>query len=122
MTQTQPDSVPTIGERATCEHCGQRIMWLGRYWDHIRDPKPRHIAIPLRMPVEPVQPDSAAPDITELDELAMAEARQKRDRYILRTLEDLRKRVDAMRSELAELKESVAELKKWRQTMTGDGR
>lgn len=122
MTQTQPDSVPTIGERATCEHCGQRIMWLGRYWDHIRDPKPRHIAIPLRMPVEPVQPDSAAPDITELDELAMAEARQKRDRYILRTLAQLAQRVERCAMENVQLKDRLTALESWRQTMTGDGR
>lgn len=34
-----------LGTETTC-YCGRKIAWLGRYWDHVNDPKPRHMARP----------------------------------------------------------------------------
>lgn len=37
---------PTIGDRATCASCHRPIVFVGSYWDHEGDPKPRHPASP----------------------------------------------------------------------------
>lgn len=45
-TDETPASGPTpmIGDKSTCTSCGKPVTWMGRYWDHDGDNKPRHIA------------------------------------------------------------------------------
>lgn len=37
---------PTIGDRAACASCRRPIVFIGPYWDHEGEPKPRHPASP----------------------------------------------------------------------------
>lgn len=37
---------PTVGARAVCHACGGAIVFVGPYWDHEGEMKPRHIAMP----------------------------------------------------------------------------
>lgn len=37
---------PIIGEQAICGMCRERIVFIGPYWDHIGEDKPRHPAVP----------------------------------------------------------------------------
>jgi len=39
-------SEPPTGQRALCTQCHQPIVYVGPYWDHPGEIKPRHIAIP----------------------------------------------------------------------------
>jgi hypothetical protein len=49
---------PPVGTKATCSQCGREIVFVGPYWDHQGDIKPRHIAIPVQ---EADQSKSAQP-------------------------------------------------------------
>lgn len=44
-----------IGDKSTCQQCGAEIVFVGPYWDHRGEIKPKHIAIP----VAPAQPEAA---------------------------------------------------------------
>ena len=37
---------PLLGEQAICGMCRERIVYIGPYWDHMGDNKPRHPAVP----------------------------------------------------------------------------
>ena len=37
---------PTRGTRATCAACGERIVFVGPYWDHEGDLRSYHTARP----------------------------------------------------------------------------
>lgn len=45
----------TAGMKAICKSCGKGITYVGPYWDHIGEPKPRHPAWP-RDEEEPIKP------------------------------------------------------------------
>jgi hypothetical protein len=47
-----------VGDKAICAGCGAAIVFVGPYWDHIGEIKPRHPALP-KLPVEtaPLQPN-----------------------------------------------------------------
>ncbi len=38
---------PKIGDRATCSQCNKPIVFVGPYWDHPGEMKPKHPAIPI---------------------------------------------------------------------------
>ena len=38
---------PYVGERRICSQCGDQIVFIGPYWDHPGDIKPKHPAIPV---------------------------------------------------------------------------
>lgn len=37
---------PLLGEQAICGMCRERIVYIGPYWDHMSENKPRHPAVP----------------------------------------------------------------------------
>jgi len=37
---------PVIGQHATCQMCDAEIIFIGPYWDHVGEDKPRHPALP----------------------------------------------------------------------------
>lgn len=37
---------PILGEQAICGMCRERIVFVGPYWDHMGENKPRHPAVP----------------------------------------------------------------------------
>ena len=46
---------PEVGTRAACKQCKTPIIFVGPYWDHEGELKPRHVAIPA----EPAQEQTA---------------------------------------------------------------
>ena len=61
---------PIHGQRDTCEMCGEPIVFIGPYWDHIGENKPRHPATPptgiaiTDEPEEPITPGMAIRSVT----------------------------------------------------------
>lgn len=37
---------PLLGEQTVCGMCRERIVYIGPYWDHMGEHKPRHPAVP----------------------------------------------------------------------------
>jgi hypothetical protein len=52
------------GEVATCSQCGRDIVFIGPYWDHPGEIKPKHPAIPVTETPKPQPPQWMA----QLDE------------------------------------------------------
>lgn len=48
---------PVLGEQAICGMCRERIVFVGSYWDHIGENKPKHPAMP-EMP-QPISKEQA---------------------------------------------------------------
>lgn len=45
------------GTKAICSQCGKEIIFIGPYWDHPGEIKPRHPAFPVdEAPLQPLQP------------------------------------------------------------------
>ncbi len=42
------DDPPIPGTPAECEQCGNDIVFVGPYWDHVGALKPRHPAVPQK--------------------------------------------------------------------------
>lgn len=40
---------PKSGNSTTCSQCGQRIVFIGPYWQHIGKLQPKHPAIPIEI-------------------------------------------------------------------------
>lgn len=40
------EDVPKPGDHASCASCGNDIVFIGTYWDHVGELKPRHPASP----------------------------------------------------------------------------
>lgn len=53
-----------IGDKSTCQMCGAEIVFVGPYWDHRGENKPRHPAIPVEVASAPLQPtEDHVPDL-----------------------------------------------------------
>ncbi len=46
------DLDPKLGDLAICSMCGNQIMYVGPYWDHQGEHKPRHPATPGEPPTK----------------------------------------------------------------------
>jgi hypothetical protein len=51
---------PTVGTRAVCKQCNKPIVFVGPYWDHEGEMKPRHVAIPIEAAPAPLQAEYPA--------------------------------------------------------------
>jgi hypothetical protein len=40
---------PVLGDKSTCRDCKRPITFVGRFWEHDGDNKPRHIAEPVEV-------------------------------------------------------------------------
>lgn len=47
---------PKFGDISNCSQCGKEIIFVGPYWDHMGDRKPRHTAQPGAMDTAEAEP------------------------------------------------------------------